>query len=488
MATFFSDTVIGYWSSSNNTQWGTLTGDVSRSGNTVTLSNLALTTTTRYSSWGTSNDYIEIAGTGTNITVSFGSGSTSSGPYYLNNASLTVGASDTSATVSWGYWGQGEKTGEGTFTISFPSGQSAPTGIAIANLSSGTNTVSATVSVTGWGGAGDATTRYRELQVWTFNDSSLVEPRRYAQTYGNTLSSTITVDNNSLGTLTLTPNTKYTVGIWASNGTYNTGSQRRGTVVTLAEAPTVSVSAVTTDSITISYSQSADGGYYEKTIQYSLDGGNTWVTGATIASGAATTGTFTISGLVSGASYAIQTRATTSAGNTAGSTITAQTTPAEGTTIGFYGPASGLSAKTWKFYGAAPSMEVTGVTGSIDSGAETVTAFDANVFWSKHTEFESLNVSSLEVTWGGGGGTIYLYFTDSPDPQTLVGPNATIADCAGYGVTISGRKAMGDYISLTPVYSPTGPTATTPIIKLYGSVRGTTTTGNVAKLIYQAGC
>ena len=90
MATFFSGQVIGYWSTSTNYMYGTLTGDVTRSGNTVTLSNMSLAITSRYTSYGTSSDSLTVNGTPTSFTVNFGSGSTSAGSYAINSTSFSV--------------------------------------------------------------------------------------------------------------------------------------------------------------------------------------------------------------------------------------------------------------------------------------------------------------------------------------------------------------------------------------------------------------
>lgn len=143
MATFFSGQVIGYWSTSTNYMYGTLTGDVTRNGDTVTLSNMSLAITSRYSSYGTSSDSLTVNGTSTSFTVNFGSGSTSAGSYAINSTSFSVAASDTSHTVSWSYSGNGEQTGSGTFVVTFPAGYTAPDTPTISgsNTSATSNTI-----------------------------------------------------------------------------------------------------------------------------------------------------------------------------------------------------------------------------------------------------------------------------------------------------------------------------------------------------------
>lgn len=125
MATFFSGAIVDYWSLANNYIYGTLTGDVIRSGNTVTLTNMTLALSSRFTSYGTDNMYFIVNGTRTDFYVNAGSGTTNLGSYSLSSTSFSVGTSDTSATVSWvGNTG----TYSGSFNVSFPAGGTAPAG------------------------------------------------------------------------------------------------------------------------------------------------------------------------------------------------------------------------------------------------------------------------------------------------------------------------------------------------------------------------
>lgn len=212
-------------------------------------------------------------------------------------------------------------------TITIPSQVTAPTGLALSSLTRLPEGFSATISVTGWGGAGDATTRYREFQVRTYNASSLVTPWRFQPVWGDTMSSTITVDNNSsypsssTSRLTIVPNTTYTLAMYATNGTKDTGAVRYGDYTTKAPAPTVSKSSVTTNSGTFSYSIPNQGGKYNIALQYSLNSGSTWTTAATLSGSGAKSGSFTVSGLSAYTTYSMQTRTSTDAGQTSGSTV-----------------------------------------------------------------------------------------------------------------------------------------------------------------------
>ena len=318
MATFFSGQTVGYWSSSTNYIYGTLTGNVSRSGNTVTLSGMKIALTTRYSSTGSDNLWFEVNGTRTSYKVS--ASGTSLGTHTLNNTSFSVSTTQTSANVGW----KSSDNYTGSFNVTFPSGASAPTGLAASNVVATKNSFSATVSITGWGnGATDA--RYREFQVWTYNASSFVEPRRYQAATGTALSSTITCNNSSSGSLTITPNTRYTLGVYANNGNASTGSQRVGDYVTLPDELTdKAVSNIQTKSITITAKTKADGNFYAKEIQYSLNN-STWTTGATISSGSVSNVSFNITGLTPGTNYTIYLRVKTTAGTTSCGSLTAKT-------------------------------------------------------------------------------------------------------------------------------------------------------------------
>ena len=158
-----------------------------------------------------------------------------------------------------------------------------------------------------------------------------------------------TTTGNSLWTNTnLTANTLYyyraraknTADLWSSYSADATG-------VVKAATATVSLSSYDSASATISYSASADGGYYDRYIQYSLDGTN-WSNAVTITGGSADSGTFTVSGLNPSTSYTIRTRMTTTAGSLNGSSISVTTKAA----VALYGSVNGQTKKIAKLYGS----------------------------------------------------------------------------------------------------------------------------------------
>ena len=269
------------------------------------------------------------------------------------------------------YYGSTADAGYLSFSgsIDIPAQASAPTGLSCSNISATYDTVTATVSVTGWGGAGDASTRYRNLSVMQTNDKP-TSIRRYQRVYGNTMSSAITVNNSTqYGTMTIVPNTRYWLWWYATNGTYAAESPNPSTttVITLAKPAELSIDDRTDDSITFNYNTFADGGYYAKTYEYSIDGGTTWTTFATVADGSASSGSFTITGLSVGNTYTLKTRAVTTAG-TSNATDVVFTIPA---TNKFYGPVNGEATNAYKMYGSVngQTKEIKKVYGSVNGEA-----------------------------------------------------------------------------------------------------------------------
>lgn len=282
------------------------------------------------------------------ITVAGGQQNVWQGPYFT--ASRTFDASRGGQTIYVG-WKTTDNvdvylSGSGNVQITLPTAVTAPTGLAVSNAQKYQNSFAATVSVTGWGGAGDANSRYRELQVWTYNASSLVEPRKYQKATGNTMSSVITVDNNSgYGTLTIQPNTMYTIGMFATNGTYNTSSQRVGDWTTLPPTPSLSNTSVTTTSASFSYSVPNQGGKYNMAVKYQIDGGSK-VSVTTLSGSGTKSGSFTVSGLAAGTSHSIVVSLTTTVGEVVSNTVNFTTL----VPYKLYGSVAGKTKRITKLY------------------------------------------------------------------------------------------------------------------------------------------
>lgn len=215
-------------------------------------------------------------------------------------------------------------------TVTLPALASPPSGGSITNVSVTSNSISATCSLTSWGSTtSNAFKRLCVLETGHYI-TTVGEPQYVDEKVSTALSTTHTVDNNSVTfnnpSWTIQPNTSYNIGIYAATVDgecrYNYPSNP---VTTLAAAATVSVGSVTGTTAAINYSTSADGGASNKEIQYSLDGGTTWTTGATVSTGSASSGSFTISGLSGYTTYTIDTRVHTTAGDVSGSTLSVTT-------------------------------------------------------------------------------------------------------------------------------------------------------------------
>ena len=209
MATFFSGQWIGTWS--GQPMIGTLTGDVSRSGNTVTLSNLNCTWTATYGSgndpgawfsicdgWDGWNELVRA----TNLSMSGGSGSK-----WIGSCSVNVGVSDTSHSFTFR---SSDGAGIG-FTVTFPSGGTAPANPTISNVIVTPTTLTATLNVSSWGNPSSGRFEYYFGTTPTTTDNYTLNP-----TSGYT--SNLSVQMNRTG---LTPDTDYYIRVRVWNSVLN---------------------------------------------------------------------------------------------------------------------------------------------------------------------------------------------------------------------------------------------------------------------------
>ena len=299
-------------------------------------------------------------------------GGISVGDVYTTTFSRAVaGSGNRTVTFTAGSGSRSDFAGTWTATVNMPSSVTAPTGLATTNVTPMSEGFSGVVSVTGWGGAGNATNRRRQLQVWTYNATNLVTPRRIQTTYGNSLSSTIVVDNGADddGGMTIRPNTRYTLGMWATNGTQSTGSKRVGNYVTLGAKPLVALTSRNGNTVAISYDVSADGGFYNKTIEYSVDNNPNWTNLASITGTSGASGTISLNNLAPKKLHRIEIRVVTTAGTV--STILYFDT----SSIAFYGPDSNLEAqKADKIYGSVSNQatELTKLYGSVNGKTKLI--------------------------------------------------------------------------------------------------------------------
>lgn len=212
MATFFSGTTIGYWSISSNVMYGTLTGFVNRSGNTVTLSSMVLVISSTVSSTGSSSFDFTVNGVNNALTI-YADGSTNLGSYSLANTSFSAASTQTSASIGWsssdGY--------SGSFTVTFPAGAVAPNTptVSAVNTTSTSNTITFGTSSYGTPSSGTV----------TLFGGTTINPTAVLST------STSTGDNTFVHS-GLTPNTTYYYRAKATNGTLDSGYSNEVNVTT----------------------------------------------------------------------------------------------------------------------------------------------------------------------------------------------------------------------------------------------------------------
>ena len=120
----------------------------------------------------------------------------------------------------------------------------------------------------------------------------------------------VTNDDYIVKDMEIQPNTEYKYGGYATNKNPSDDYSQilTGSFATLPEPCEVRLVEGDDTTATFSYSFGQDGGYYAKTLQYSLDDGETWKTVVTRQSGEAKQGTFKITGLLPSTTYTIITR------------------------------------------------------------------------------------------------------------------------------------------------------------------------------------
>lgn len=261
-------------------------------------------------------------------------------------ASVSFGISTSGGTYS------GSSTGGymgGSWSVYIPPQSSAPTGLSVSIAEKYPTGAKFNVSVSSYGNPSSASGRYIEAAI--LNQNSYGATYKY-QIASNTSSSSITVTDSSYrgGTLTIQPNKEYYYGGYANNTQLFTSSVV-GQFVTLAEAPILNVAMIGETEATFVYSTSADGGKYAKILEYSLDDGLTWITYATVNTGSASSGTFTISGLTKDVTYILKNRVSTASGTTMGTDIVFRTSepPIKNK---FYGPVNDTAERAIEMYGS----------------------------------------------------------------------------------------------------------------------------------------
>lgn len=148
--TFSKEWASSYWMYASNSKSYHWTGNWSRSGNTITLSNMKLWLTFKDLSTSAGiDDYVTVTGGGKQTVRWIWSGqSRTSNTVSLGNTSFTIGSTATSFTINCVI--DGETTG--TTTIATDPATSKPSGLSVTLNSSTYNSINVTGAVSNWGG------------------------------------------------------------------------------------------------------------------------------------------------------------------------------------------------------------------------------------------------------------------------------------------------------------------------------------------------
>lgn len=296
------------------------------------------------------NTYSGATGTGSPATFTFAGVSTSIAniTFYGQQTDAVVGSVSFTIPTSGGTY-SGSTSGytqllsfEGSVTI--PPQSSAPTGLSVTPIEVYSTGAKFNVSVSSYGNPSSASGRF--IEAGFAGQNAWVSPALRSANATNVSSAIITVNNSSTKTQTLTiqPNTHYYYGGYAWNTVTDTAGIF-GTLTTLALPPQIALISKSSSAITMAYTISADGGYHNKTIEYSIDGGVTWTTITTISGGSTTSGTFTVTGLSGNKNYTLEVRSTTNAGHSSAFYYFNLSS------LGLYGSVSNVSKKINDFYG-----------------------------------------------------------------------------------------------------------------------------------------
>lgn len=292
------------------------------------------------------------------------------GNVYSTTFSRTVsGTGDRTVTWTAGSGVRSDFAGSWSQTVNFPVEYTPPTGLNVTVKEVYTDGAKFGVSISSYGNPDSVSGRWIEAGI--AGQNAWQSPALRSAVALNTTSADIIVNNSSVQTTTLNilPNTQYYYGGYSTN-TQKSTMAIFGQLVTLALAPSVSVGQLTDTTAVVSYTLQSDGGQYAKNVQYSLDGGATWITGATINTGAEYTNTFIVAGLSENTTYTLQSRVNTASGNTPGNSVTF-TTEIFGK---MYGSVNDKSKKIQKLYGSVngKTKKIVKMYGSINGKTKRV--------------------------------------------------------------------------------------------------------------------
>lgn len=348
MATFFSGQAVGNWA--GQTIWGTLTGNVSRSGNTVTLSSLTLSMTAA-SAWGTDNNWwVRIYSGDTQLSsasgLSFNSGSASKG---IPNASVGVGATATSHTFNL-------RTSDGNrvnFTVSFPAGQSAPATPTCTASSNSATLVNITWGTSNLGNPAGTVSLYEGT---TNNPTELL----YSKT---------TTGTNVFGRDQRTANTTYYYKATASNSVGTVSSAVTSATTYPAGLTSLTATNVKSTEATLTATFANSGNALTTGVEARINQSGSW-NDLGLSDVQGTTQSITLSPFLPETTYTVELRVRTTAGTSSVSSVTF-TTPSENK---FYGSVNGQAKRITKLYGSVngQAKKITKLYGSVNGVAKLI--------------------------------------------------------------------------------------------------------------------
>ncbi len=296
-------------------------GSASRSGNTITVSGTFSVSQSGSYNYNAIYAYVDGQTSWTKVKPYQTSGGSWSANFSFSFTDASAGSRTYTAVFQvWNNAETGPLGGSAstTFSVSWPAGGTAPSDGHIDGLSSAYNLDNGLIEFYADNVSVSTSTTLTTSQFRILLTPNTGGGLAYQHVTFTNNSSAVLNQSNSIaggGGVTIVPNQLYYSGIYAVNSAgdyyYN------GPYVVAPAAPAECIiSSNTSNSITVTYTTIADGGYYDKFIEYSLDNEANWTTGATISSSSATTGTFTVSYLNPYKNYTILFRVRTLAGST----------------------------------------------------------------------------------------------------------------------------------------------------------------------------
>lgn len=243
-----------------------------------------------------------------------------------------------------------------TWTLSFGASGTQPTGLTATLGDVGPDWADIDVSISSYGSPATSANRYIEGAV--LGGSSYGAPYRY-KTATAVTSSTLRIDNSTSGALTITPNTAYHYGGYASNTVMST-STVAGRFTTLPAVPVISAVDQGHGQIAVTVTHANEGSALSITEEYSVDGGSTWTT--------ITGGAFTLN---LSAQTVVTVRRSSSAGS---SQDTVTVTPTF--TVGIYASVINRSKSMKKVYVSVNSMSKKAIKGYASVNGKTKLVFE----------------------------------------------------------------------------------------------------------------